>query len=182
MKPAKALALTLLAIGLLGYNPSLTRAHSTSGDTNSIDNHSQDIADLKAVEDRFMAAFRAKDVNAIMELCVPDESLVVFDVTPPRQRKGAQAYRKDWEDAFNHFDGPLQAEISDVDITAGVDVAYVSSVHHVTGTMKGGTKTDYTVRVTDGFKKVDGKWLIAHTHVSFPVDMRTGQADLQSKP
>jgi len=62
------------------------------------------------------------------------------------------------------------------------DVAYVSSIHHVTGTMKGGKKMDYTVRVTDGFKKINGKWLIAHTHVSFPVDLRTGQADTESKP
>ena len=178
MKPVKVLVLALLAIGLIGYSQSLTRA----GDTKPIDNQSQDVADLKAVEDRFMTAFRAKDVNAIMELCVPDESLVVFDVTPPRERRGAQAYRKDWEDAFNRFDGPLQAEISDVDITAGEDVAYVSSVHHVTGTMKGGTKADYIVRVTDGFKKINGKWLIAHTHVSFPVDMRTGKADIESKP
>jgi uncharacterized protein (TIGR02246 family) len=142
----------------------------------------QDIADLKAVEDRFMTAFRAKDVNAIMELCVPDESLVVFDVTPPRQRTGAQAYRKDWEEAFNRFEGPLQAEISDEEVTAGGDVAYIHSIHHVTGTMKGGKEADYTVRVTDGFKKINGKWLIAHTHVSFPVDMRTGKADTESKP
>jgi hypothetical protein len=34
----------------------------------------------------------------------------------------------------------------------------------------------------DAFKKIDGKWLIAHTHVSFPVDMRTGKADMESKP
>jgi ketosteroid isomerase-like protein len=92
-----------------------------------------------------MTAFRAKDVNAIMGLCVPDESLVVFDVTPPRQRNGADAYRKDWEEAFSRFDGPLEAEISEVDVTAGGDVAYVSSIHHVTGTMKGGKKIDYTV-------------------------------------
>src|SRR6516165_8100813 len=89
---------------------------------------------------------------------------------------------KDWEEAFSRFDGPLEAEISEVDVTAGGDVAYVSSIHHVTGTMKGGKKIDYTVRVTDGFKKIKGKWLIAHTHVSFPVDLRTGQADTESKP
>jgi ketosteroid isomerase-like protein len=180
MKPKKVLVLILLATGLIGYSQSLTRADSTSGNTNSVDTKAQDIADLKAVEDRFMTAFRAKDVNAIMELCVPDESLVVFDVTPPLQRKGAQAYRKDWEDAFNRFDGPLQAEISDIDITAGENVAYVSSVHHVTGSVKGGNKADYTVRVTDGLKKINGKWLVAHTHVSLPVDMRTGKAE--SKP
>ena len=129
-----------------------------------------------------MTAFRAKDVNTIMQLCVPNDSLVVFDVTPPRERKGAEAYRKDWENAFSRFDGPLQAEISDVEVTASGEVAYVSSIHHVTGTMRGGKKVDYTVRVTDGFKKINGQWLIAHTHVSFPVDLQTSKADIESKP
>ena len=182
MKPTKVLALTLLAIGLIEYNLSVTQADPASVDTKPIDTSGKDLADIKAVEDQFMTAFRAKDVNAIMDLCVPDESLVVFDVTPPRQRKGAEAYRKDWEEVFNKFAGPLQAEISDVEVTAGGDVAYVSSIHHVAGTTKAGNKVDYTVRVTDGFKKINGKWLIAHTHVSFPVDMRTGKADMESKP
>ena len=181
MKPRKVLVLTLLAIGLMAYNQSLSRADNTSGDA-STDTKAQDIADIKAVENRFMTAFRAKDVNAIMELCVPDESLVVFDVTPPLQRTGAEAYRKDWEEVFNRFEGTLQAEISDVDVIAGGDVAYVLSIHHVTGTMKEGKKVDYTVRVTDGFKKINGQWLIAHTHVSLPVDMRTGKADIDSQP
>jgi ketosteroid isomerase-like protein len=182
MKPVNVLVLILLAIGLIRYNQSLSGADAKSGEAKPVDTKAQDIADLKTVEDRFMTAFRAKDVNAIMGLCVPDESLVVFDVTPPRQRNGAQAYRKDWEEAFSRFDGPLEAEISEVDVTAGGAVAYVSSIHHVTGTMKGGKKMDYAVRVTDGFKKINGKWLIAHTHVSFPVDLRTGQADTESNP
>jgi ketosteroid isomerase-like protein len=182
MKPAKVPVLMLLTIGLIAYNQSTANADKTSGDTIPTDTKAQDIAEIKAVEDRFMAAFRAKDVNGIMELCVPDESLVVFDVTPPLQRTGAQAYRKDWDDAFNRFEGPLQAEISNEEVTAGGDVAYVLSIHHVSGTMKGGKKVDYTVRVTDGFKKINGKWLIAHTHVSFPVDLRTGKANTESNP
>jgi ketosteroid isomerase-like protein len=182
MKPLKILVLIPLAIGLIRYNQSLSGADAKSGEAKAVATKAQDIADLKTVEDRFMTAFRAKDVNAIMGLCVPDESLVVFDVTPPRQRNGADAYRNDWAEAFSRFDGPLEAELSEVDVTAGGDVAYVSSIHHITGTMKGGKKMDYTVRVTDGFRKLNGKWLIAHTHVSFPVDLRTGQADTGSKP
>jgi ketosteroid isomerase-like protein len=182
MKSVKVLVLILLAIGLIAYNQSLSYADNPSGITRPTDTKAQDIADIKEVEDRFMTAFNAKDVNAIMELCVPDESLVVFDVTPPRQRTGALAYRNDWEEAFSRFEGPLQAEVSDEEVTAGGDVAYVFSIHHVIGTMKGGKKVDYTVRVTDGLKKINGKWLIAHTHISFPVDMRTGKADIESKP
>ena len=182
MKPVKVLAQIFLAIALSGYTPTPTRADTKTEGINATDTNAQDVADLKALEDQFVTAFKAKDVDTIMQLCVPDDGLVVFDVTPPRQRNGPQAYRKDWEDVFNRFDGPLGAEVSDEDVTAGSDVGYVSSLHHVTGTTKAGKKVDYTVRVTDGFKKINGKWLIAHTHVSFPVDMRTGKADIESKP
>ena len=54
-------------------------------------------------------------------------------------------------------------------MTAGADVAYVHSIQHVVGTAKDGKKMDFTVRVTDGFKKIDGKWLIAHEHVAIVV-------------
>jgi ketosteroid isomerase-like protein len=182
MKPVKVLAPIFLVISLIGYIPSPARADTKTEGMNPRESEAQDVTKLEALEDRFVTALKAKDVDAIMQLCVPDESLVVFDVTPPRQRNGSQAYRKDWEDVFNRYDGPLEAEISDEDVTARSDVAYVSSIHHVTGTMKGGKNVDYTVRVTDGFKKINGKWLIAHTHVSFPIDPQTGKADMGSKP
>ena len=41
---------------------------------------------------------------------------------------------------------------------------------------------ELVVRVTDGYRKVDGNWLIAHEHVSVPVDVTTGKPDLMSKP
>jgi ketosteroid isomerase-like protein len=56
----------------------------------------KDEAAIRALEARFAAAFNAKDLDAIMKVYVPDESLLVFDVVPPRQYAGAKAYRKDW--------------------------------------------------------------------------------------
>jgi ketosteroid isomerase-like protein len=38
-----------------------------------------------------------------------------------------------------------------------------------------------TVRVTDGYKKVNGQWLIAHEHVSIPVDLATMKGVPDSK-
>ena len=176
----KVLVPILLMIVLLGCNKTPAGVDANSGDAKLMDTKARDIADIKALEERFTTAFRAKDVDAIMQFCVPDDSLVVFDVHPPREINGPQAYRKDWEDLFNQFSGPLEVDARDIDVTAGEDVAYVHYIHHVVGMMKGGKKADVTVRVTDCFKKVEGKWLIAHTHVSVPVDPRTGKANLES--
>src|ERR1700719_1162869 len=41
-----------------------------------------DEAQIRALEDRFTAAVNAADVDAIMKVYVPDESLVVFDLVP----------------------------------------------------------------------------------------------------
>jgi ketosteroid isomerase-like protein len=39
-----------------------------------------------------------------------------------------------------------------------------------------------TVRVTDVYRETPAGWRIVQEHVSVPVDLATGKADLQSKP
>jgi ketosteroid isomerase-like protein len=47
----------------------------------SAESAAKDVADIKALEDRFTNAVLSRDVNAIMTFYVPDASLFVFDVT-----------------------------------------------------------------------------------------------------
>jgi hypothetical protein len=53
---------------------------------------------------------------------------------------------------------------------------------HLTGKGKDGNPMDATMRITDVLRKSSGKWLIVHEHVSVPVDLASGKADLSSKP
>jgi ketosteroid isomerase-like protein len=85
-----------LVIGLLGCNRASNGVNTNVGDPKLTETRARDAADIKTLEERFTTAFRAKDVNAIMQLCVPDDSLQIFDVQPPREVKGRAAYRKDW--------------------------------------------------------------------------------------
>lgn len=139
-------------------------------------------ADIRALEDRFVAAFKAKDVDAIMKVYAPDQTLVVFDVVPPRQYVGAAAYRKDWQTFLGSFDGPITVELSDLDVVADRNLAYSHSIQRVAGTDKQGKKLDLTVRVTDVYKKARGRWQIIHEPVSVPVDLAADKPDLSSKP
>jgi ketosteroid isomerase-like protein len=141
-----------------------------------------DEAQIRALEDRFAVAFSAKDVDAIMKVYVPDQTLFVFDVVPPRQYVGAAAYRKDWADFLSGFDGPIKFEITDLAIVADANLAYSHSIQHVAGKGKKGEPIDFTVRVTDAYRKIDGHWLVTMEHVSVPVDLDTGKPDMQSKP
>jgi len=72
-------------------------------------------------------------------------------------------------------------KLSELDITVGGDVAYSHSIQAGTFTDKSGNKIAMTVRVTDGYKKVNGQWLISHEHVSVPVDFATMKPDMESK-
>jgi len=141
-----------------------------------------DDAKIKALEDQFAAAFNAKDVDAIMKVYIPDDSLFVFDVVPPRQYVGAKAYRKDWEDLFASLKGPMKFEITDLKITTVGPVGYSHSIQHVNSTDAKGQPVDLTVRVTDVYRKSKGNWLIVQEHVSVPVDLGTGKPDFSSKP
>jgi uncharacterized protein (TIGR02246 family) len=137
---------------------------------------------IKALEDQFAAAVAARDVDKIMACYVPDESLFVFDVIPPRQYVGAKAYHKDWEGVMAGYPGPMQMEIQDLAITTGGKLATSHMIQHFTGTDSKGQKAEFYFRVTDVYRKVGGKWLIAQEHVSIPVDLATLKADGLSKP
>jgi uncharacterized protein (TIGR02246 family) len=142
----------------------------------------KDEAAIRALEARFAAAFNAKDLDAIMKVYVPDDSLLVFDVVPPRQYAGAAAYRKDWQELLGLFPGPLKFEINDLHVFASGRLAYGYSIQHLSGADAKGQMIDLTVRVTDAYRKVKGHWLVAHEHVSVPVDLMTGKPDMASIP
>jgi uncharacterized protein (TIGR02246 family) len=147
-----------------------------------VQGYADDQNQIMAVEHQLADGFKAKDVNRIMSCYVPDESLLVFDVVPPRQYTGAKAYRKDWEDLFAAFPGPAEVDISDLNASADRNLGYAHLMTHSVLTDKDGKKLETDIRTTDVFRKTGGKWLIVHEHNSVPVDLASGKADLMSKP
>ena len=139
-------------------------------------------AAIEALEQRYLEAFNAKDVNAIMANYAPGNQLFVFDAVPPREYPSWESYKKDWEGLFATFPGPARDTMSGLSITVIGPVAYAHHVEDTHFTQKNGTSKELVVRVTDVFRKINGKWLIVQEHVSFPVDVDSGKADLLSKP
>ncbi|MHB8411423.1 MAG: YybH family protein [Candidatus Acidiferrales bacterium] len=137
---------------------------------------------IEALEQRYLKAFNAKDVNAIMANYAPGSQLFVFDAVPPREYPSWESYKKDWEALFAAFPGPVKDTMSALNITVVGPVAYTHHIEDTHFTRKDGTTKDVVIRVTDVFRKIGGKWLIVQEHVSFPVDIDSGKADLLSKP
>jgi ketosteroid isomerase-like protein len=141
-----------------------------------------DEAQIRALEDRFAGAFKAKDVDGIMANYEHSPNLAVFDVVPRSEYLGWDAYKKDWQDFFVSLDSITLFEIKNLTLNVDGNLAYSYSFqHHLAKTNAGGLH-DVTVRVTDVYRKSGGKWLIVQEHVSVPVDPQTGKADLQFKP
>jgi ketosteroid isomerase-like protein len=146
------------------------------------DSTGKDEAKIRALEDEFVAAVIAKDVNAIMSLYVADETLVVFDASPPRQCMDAKAYRNDREKFFAAFNGPVEFEMNALKVATDGALGFGHCIQHVGGTNSGGRPIDLTLRVTDVYRKYKENWLIVHEHVSVSVDLDAGRPDLSSMP
>jgi uncharacterized protein (TIGR02246 family) len=136
--------------------------------------------EIKKLLDRYAAALRAKDVKAIMALYEP--GVVAFDLVPPLKYVGKADYERNYQGFLDMYNGPIEFEIRDLSITAGEDVAFSHSLQRVGGTTKAGEKTSLWLRVTSGYRKVKGQWMISHDHASVPVDLETGKALLDLKP
>ena len=140
-----------------------------------------DVQAIRALEQRYITAFNAKDVKTIMTCFVPDQSLLVFDLIPPREYRGAAAFTKDWQDFLAAFPGPIQVQMTDLSVTADGKVGFGHRIDHLALNDKDGQTTHYVVRVTHGYRKMDGKWLIVHEHASVPVDMASNKPVYESQ-
>ena len=114
-------------------------------------------------------AIRFKNVDLVMTHYAPD--VLVFDLRPPLEVRGAVAYRKNFEKWFASMSGRIAFEMSDVHVYADETHAFCHSLSHVTGARAGGGRADYWVRVTSAWRKVRGEWVVAHEHISMPTLM-----------
>ena len=142
--------------------------------------HAIDEADIRQRIDKLVEAIRAMDLEGVKPIYAP--GIVSFDIVPPLRHVGAKAKEKNWADAFTIYQRPLGYEIRDLTLTVGDDVAFGHSLNRVSGTLKNGNRTDFWLRWTACFRKIDGNWLIAHDHVSVPVDPESGSALLNLEP
>jgi ketosteroid isomerase-like protein len=134
-----------------------------------ITNKNQEDAAIRERIDSMTQAIRAKDVDTLMTHYSPD--VVVYDVMPPLDVQGANAYRKNFERWFASMEGPMEYEPHDLHVSVGDSVALSFCKSHVKGKHANGEKADYWVRVTTEFQKVNGEWMVGHEHVSLPAQM-----------
>lgn len=144
--------------------------------------NSKEIDEAKILElrDRWLRALRTKDLEGIMSCYAPD--ILVFDLLPPLRYAGTDEYRKNWAEWFPTFQGPIEYEVLDLTITTSDEAAFSHSLNRISGKRTDGTESNTWVRATVCYRKIDGKWMMAHEHVSVPFYMDSGKASIDLKP
>ncbi|MGD9763203.1 MAG: nuclear transport factor 2 family protein [Candidatus Binatia bacterium] len=143
---------------------------------------SEDEKAVGALPHQLVDAMNARDLDGIMAVYVPDESLFVFDTMPPRAFVGARAYRDAFAGLLAAFPGPTTYTVLEPAVIADDKLGWVHWVCNMRGTAKDGSTAEMNFRLTSCARKVGGKWLVLHEHVSFPVNLTTGQADFLAQP
>jgi ketosteroid isomerase-like protein len=143
--------------------------------------HPAEEAGIRQRFDKLAEAIRAADLDGVMPIYAPD--IVTYDVQSPLRRFGAEGKRKNWVDVFTLFQPPLNCEFRDLTITANGDMAFVTSLNRIGGTMRNGNASSgFWVRFTACLRRIDGDWLIVHDHASAPLDVQSGRALLDLQP
>lgn len=133
---------------------------------NASSNTTTDEAAIRELVESWARAVRAKNLDGILANHSTD--MLMFDVPPPIQSKGIQAYKKTWDLFFSWSDDPVVFEIKHMDITAGTDVAFVAALMRCAGTEKNGERIDLEFRLTIGLRKIGDQWMVLHEHHSIP--------------
>ena len=123
---------------------------------------------IKALLEAWADAVRRHDVPGILAHHEPD--MVMFDVPPPLQCKGIEAYEQTWGLLFRYHRPGTAFDIQELAVTAGQDIAFAVAIMHCgpDSSSNPADKDGFLFRLTVGLRKTDGAWRIAHEHHSVP--------------
>jgi len=158
---------------IITFAAAVLGACCTSGTVAAADSKSE----VEALEHK---CAEATSVDQLMTCYAPGDDLVVYDIGTPREFDGQKQVRADFQNFFDTTKNP-KVEFLSLHVVTDGKMALANSVQHFTGTDKSGKPVDMTFRVTDVWQKQADQWKMIHTHVSFPTDMVSGKADMQSK-
>ncbi|MDX8520650.1 nuclear transport factor 2 family protein [Mesorhizobium dulcispinae] len=127
--------------------------------------HSKEVEDVRGLIEQWADAVRRKDMDGILRHHAPD--FVMFDVPPPLQSRGIEAYRDTWPLFFGASPQTPVFDIVDLKITAGTDVAFAIALMRCVEVKATGSN-DLDFRLTICFEKIAGQWTFMHEHHSVP--------------
>jgi uncharacterized protein (TIGR02246 family) len=137
---------------------------------------SDDETDIRHLIERWAAAVHTGDLPTVLADHADD--IVMFDVPPPYEGvRGADAYRRTWPPFFEWQAQGALFEITELELTAGGDVAFAWALLRCGMPDEIG---EQRLRLTLGLRRRDGRWVVTHEHHSFADDSYPAQEDIEA--
>jgi PhnB protein len=129
---------------------------------------SKDEAEVLAVIDQLCRANHEKDAAGFAAMFMAD--VADYNLAPPLSHRGIDLREKQtWFDSWN---GPVEIEARDFEVTVSGDVAFCHGFMHMNATSKTAARlVSFWMRSTLHLKREAGQWRITHSHTSVPFYM-----------
>ena len=123
---------------------------------------------IKTLLEDWADAVRRHDLPAILAHHAAD--MVMFDLPPPLQCRGIEAYERTWDLFFRYHKPGAAFDFRELAVTAGADAAFAVAIMWCgpDSSRNPADNAGFLFRLTVGLRKVDGDWRIAHEHHSVP--------------
>ncbi|MGV3518605.1 YybH family protein [Luteitalea sp.] len=123
-------------------------------------------SEIMSLIDRWARAVHVGDIEGV--LLDHADDIVMFDVPPPDAGvRGLARYRATWLPFFEWQAGGAVFEPVETTVTAGADVAFAFLLLRCGTPEELARVPDRRLRLTLGFRRVDGRWQVTHEHHSF---------------
>jgi len=122
---------------------------------------------IRELVENWAAAVRRQDIDNI--LAFHSNDLTMFDVPPPFQSSGIEAYRITW-DLFFKNTKPGIFDIQSLKIFSDDNVAFCIATMKCGDCSMDGVCELLDFRLTIGLKKINDQWTIVHEHHSVPAE------------
>ena len=129
---------------------------------------------------RWCEAVRTRDVERIAAYYAPD--ILAFDAVSRLRFEGLDACRRHWRECLASDEGEMVFDVRDIAVTAGADLAFAHFLNRSGRKEADGREDAVWLRVTAGYRRLSGQWLIVHEHVSVPFDLESHEALIDLHP
>ena len=131
---------------------------------------STDETEIRELIESRAGALKTGDVGTIVSYYAPE--VVLFSLAPPLQQSTDARDPAQLRAWIATFEAPPTRDVTRLQVIAGADVAFATSIDCLSATPKGMTDSfSLWHRVTLGLRRIDGRWLITHEHESVPFEM-----------
>ena len=134
-------------------------------------------AAVRAIVNKFMAAYEKRDIQGLMSLLSPDDDLFLFGTGIDEKRIGREQFKFQAERDWSQTEA-LAFNFTSHHISAAGPVAWIASEGLGQGKV-GGQKIEFPLRMTAVLEQRGGEWFLVQAHISLPAP---GQEEGDSVP